>query len=74
MTFAGARSLGASIFSPACFFFSSSFQRIFVMILELFRLEVTGFGFDNVRGQLQHVFWNFFVRDIFEIFILFGTS
>jgi hypothetical protein len=26
MTFAGARSLGISIFSPACFFFSSSFK------------------------------------------------
>jgi len=41
------------------------------MILELFRLEVAGFGLDDMRGQLQHVLWYFFVGDIFEIFILF---
>src|SRR5262245_22236440 len=32
MTFASVRSLGASIFSPACFFFSSSLTRIFVVV------------------------------------------
>src|SRR5262245_10528715 len=47
------------------------FERIFVLIFELVRLEVARFGFHDVRGQLQHVLWNFFVRDILEIFVLF---
>ena len=50
MTFAGARSLGASICS-----------RIFVMIFELFRRKVAGFGLHDVCGQLQHVVAGLFI-------------
>jgi len=34
---------------------SSLFQGIFVMILELLRLEVARFGLDDVGGKFQHV-------------------
>ena len=61
MTFAGARS-GRSICSPACFF-QQLLERIFVVVLKFFRIEVPGFGLDDVRGQLQHVLWNFFIRE-----------
>src|SRR5262249_44637729 len=57
---------------PGLLFLQQLLERIFVLIFELLRLEVARFGFHDVRGQLQHVLWNFFVGDIFEIFILFA--
>ena len=33
---------------PDCFFFSSSFQRVFILILEPLRLEVPCFALDDV--------------------------
>src|SRR5262245_14629035 len=42
------------------------------MILKFFRVKMARFGFDDVGGKLQHVLWNFFVRDLVEIFILFA--
>src|SRR5215472_11613489 len=42
------------------------------MIVKFVRLKVAGFGFDDVRGQVQHVLWNFFICNVLEIFILFA--
>src|SRR5262245_31485848 len=71
MTFAGARSRGGSIFSPACFFFLQQFlYRIFVLIFELLRLEVARLRLHDMGGKFQHVLWDFFIRDIPEIFVL----
>ena len=36
-------------------------ERIFVMIFELFRRKVAGFGFDDVYGQLQYVVAGLFI-------------
>jgi hypothetical protein len=47
-------------------------QRIFVLVFKFVRLKVPRFGFDNVGGKFQHVLWDFFVRNILEIFILFA--
>ena len=38
-------------------------QRIFVVVLKFFGLEVAGLGFDDVRRQLQHVLRNFLILD-----------
>src|SRR5215471_5028316 len=57
---------------PSLLLLQQLLERIFVMILELFRRKVAGFGFDDVCGQLQHVFWNFFIRNVPEILILFA--
>src|SRR5262249_42809535 len=54
-------------------FLQQLLERIFVLIFELLRLEVARFGLDDVRGQLQHVVWNFLVGDIVEMFILFAN-
>jgi hypothetical protein len=40
---------------------------------ELLRLEVARLGLHDVRGQLQHVLGNFFVRNILEVFVLFAN-
>jgi hypothetical protein len=29
-------------------------------------------GFDDVGGKFQHVLWDFFIRNIIEIFVLFA--
>jgi len=42
------------------------------VVLELFRVEVPRFRFDNVRGQLQHILRYFFIRNVFEIFAFFA--
>src|SRR5262249_32651012 len=42
------------------------------MILKFFRIEMPRFGFDDVGGKFQHVFWDFFIRNVLEIFILFA--
>src|SRR6266571_2399919 len=47
-------------------------QRIFVVVLKFFGLEVAGLGFDDVRRQLQHVLRNFLILDILEILVLFA--
>ena len=47
-------------------------QRIFVVVLKFFGLEVAGLGFDDVRRQLQHVLRNFLILDIVEILVLFA--
>src|SRR5438046_5637161 len=49
------------------------FQRIFVMIFELLRLEVARLCLDDVRCKFQHVLWNFFVSNIVEVFIFFAN-
>src|SRR5262249_35207411 len=69
MTLAGSRSLGASIFSPARFFFSSSFS-VFIMIFEFFRFEMPRFGLDDMRRELQHILRDLFVLDLVEILVL----
>ena len=40
-------------------------------MLELLRLEVLCFAFDDVRRQIEHVLWYFFVGDVVEIFSFF---
>src|SRR5262249_48707402 len=42
------------------------------MVLELLGLKVARLGLYDVRSQLKHVFWNFFIRYALEIFILFA--
>jgi hypothetical protein len=59
MTFAGARSLGASIFSPSLLPLQQLLQRIFVLVLKFVRLKMSRLGFDDMGSQFQHVLWNF---------------
>ena len=42
------------------------------MIFKFFRIETPRFGFHDVGGKFQHVFWDFFIRNIIEIFLLFA--
>ena len=39
------------------------------MIFELFRLEMPGFRFDDVRCQLHHVLRNFLILDVAEVLV-----
>ena len=51
--------------------FNQFAQGVFVLILEFFGLEVAALRFDDVQGEIQHVFRHFLVRDFVEIFCLF---
>jgi hypothetical protein len=53
-------------------FLQKLLQRILVVVFKFFRVEVPRFGFDNVRGQLQHILRYFFIRNVFEIFAFFA--
>jgi hypothetical protein len=43
------------------------FQRPLVVILEFFRIEMAGFGFDDVRCKIEHILGDSLARDIIEI-------
>src|SRR5262245_37497950 len=43
------------------------FQRPLVVILEFFRIEMSGFGFDDVRCKIEHVLGHSLARDVIEI-------
>ena len=45
-------------------------ERIFILIFKLLRLDDC--GVHDMRGKFQHVLWNFFIRYISEIFLLFA--
>src|ERR1700734_3292439 len=42
-------------------------ERLFILILELLRLEVTSLRFDDVESEVQHVLWDLLVLDVVEI-------
>jgi hypothetical protein len=39
---------------------------ILILIFEFARLKVASLRIDNVRGQIEHIFWNLLVRDVVE--------
>jgi hypothetical protein len=43
------------------------FQRPLVVILEFFRIEMSGFGFDDMRCKIEHVLGHSLARDIIKI-------
>ena len=52
--------------SPFCFLRMSSLKRILVVILELVRMKMVRFHFDDVFSQRKHVVRDLDVRDVCE--------
>ena len=44
------------------------FERLLVAVLEFFRIEMCGFGFDDMRCKIEHVLGHSLARDVVEIF------
>ena len=59
--------LGGLDLFASVLFTQQIFQRLLVVILKFFRIEVSGFGFDNMRCKIEHVFSHSLARDIVEI-------
>lgn len=59
--------LGGLDFFASVLFTQQFFQRPLVVILEFFRIEMSGFGFDDMRCKIEHVLGHSLARDIVEI-------
>src|SRR6195256_4820993 len=49
------------------FLLDQLFERVLVVILEFLRLEMAGLGFHDMDCQIEHVLWDFLIRDFVEI-------
>jgi hypothetical protein len=63
-------SFAGSIFSPASLLFEQIDQRVLIAVLELRRIEVAGFGLDDVSGEIEHLFRGFHIGNVLEIGLL----
>src|SRR6516225_877229 len=52
------------------FLLQQFFQRLLIVILKLFGLEMPSLGFNDVRRQIRHVLRNLFIFDVVEIHVL----
>jgi hypothetical protein len=62
--------LGGLDLFASVLFTQQFFQRLLVVILEFFRIEMSGFGFDDMRCKIEHVLGYSRARDIVEIILL----
>jgi uncharacterized membrane protein len=55
--------LGGLDLFASVLFTQQFFQRLLVVILEFFRIEMFGFGFDDMRCKIDHVLGHSLARD-----------